>query len=146
MKPPQKKYAGHSFLCYIDWCIAQILWMFAKICIVMCCPDLCAPPVTFEYENILRSYRISDVKQITQYMTSEAHCIWCCLDYQAGVEISFNQFNHGSNHLQVASRSWFSDDHFGEEGQAAASSATRVAYYECIYYHYYYYHYYYYHY
>jgi len=34
--------------------------------------------------------------------------------------------------LQVASRSWFSDDHFGEEGQAAASSATRVAYYECI--------------
>jgi hypothetical protein len=46
------------------------------------------------------------------------------------VEISFNQFNHGSNHLQVASRSWFSEDHFGEEGQTAATSATRLAYYE----------------
>jgi len=32
--------------------------------------------------------------------------------------------------LQVASRSWFSTDHFGEQGQAAATTSTRLAYYE----------------
>ncbi len=51
------------------------------------------------------------------------------MDYEAGVEISFNQFNHGTNHLQIASRSLISTDHFGEEAQAAASSSTKINYY-----------------
>jgi len=66
VKPPQKKYSGTILLCYLDWLLAQIMWLFAKMCIICCCPDLCAPPTNFSYENTMQSYRISDVKQITQ--------------------------------------------------------------------------------
>ena len=115
-------------LCYLDYCCYLVFWAIAKCFIVMCCPDLCAPPLEYSTTNSFRSYRLADIKQITQYMTNEALCIFCCLDYQAGVEISFQQFNHGSNHLEIASRSWFSEDHFGEEAQAAASSAKNSSY------------------
>jgi len=128
-KPPQKHYSGSIFFLYLDWIFAQVIWLVAKIFIYFCCKDLCAPTIEYAYDIESRSYRIADIKQITQYMTSEASCIWCCLDYEAGVEISFNQFNHGSNHLQIASRSWFSPDNFGEEAQTAASSSTKSNYY-----------------
>lgn len=129
-KPPQKSFKGHIGLCYLDYLVYLVLWAIAKCCIVMCCPDLCSPPIEFSTTNSFRSYRIADVKQITQYMTNEALAVFCCLEYQAGVEISFHQFNHGSNHLQIASRSWISkEDHFGEEAQAAASSAKNSSYY-----------------
>lgn len=61
-------------------------------------------------------------------MTSEASCLFCCLDYTAGVEIAFNNFNHGTNYLTVASKSGGGDE-FGTEAQAAASSATMGSYY-----------------
>lgn len=65
-KPPQKNYSGTILLCYLDWCLAQIMWICAKLCISCLCADLCAPPTNFSYENTMQSYRISDVKQVTQ--------------------------------------------------------------------------------
>jgi len=114
-------------LCYLDKCVVLFLWSIVKLFIIACCPDLCAPPLEYEYSSELRSYRVADIKQITQYMTSEANCIFCCLDYVAGVEVSFNSFNHGSNHLQVASKS--SEAEIGTEAQVSATSATKSSYY-----------------
>lgn len=132
-----KGYQGCCLLLYLDWVLIQILWCcFAKCCVMCCCPDLCAPPTRYEYENISRSYRISNIHQITKFMTSEANCGWCCLDYLSGIEISFNQFNHPSNHLHIAYRSCFSGlswlcsaDDIGEDSQnGAVSSTTRTSY------------------
>ena len=48
--------------------------------------------------------RFIDIKQTTQYFASEALCIFCCLDYRAGIEVAFNNYNHGANHLSVFPR------------------------------------------
>lgn len=149
-KPPQENCPdschGSWFLCYLDafflssiccpfklCCrldklICNILWMPLKCCVLMCCRDACAPPVNYSTSNVTRVYRTGDVKQISQYFVSEATCIWCCLDYSCGIEVSFNQFNHGSDHLQIATRSWFHENHFGEDAPGAASSSSLGAY------------------
>ena len=64
-------------------------------------------------------------------MTSQAHCLFCCIDYEAGIEISFNAFNsrEDGNHLTVATKSWFSKDTFGKEADTAAGSSSNIAYY-----------------
>lgn len=109
-------------------CCIRMLYLPIKMCITCFCRDACAPPVTYSVVNFTRVYRTSDIVQITQYFSSEAACLFCCLDYSTGVEISFNSFNHGSNHLQIASRSLFSDDHYGEEVDAAATTSSLGAY------------------
>jgi len=80
-KPPQKSYKGHFYCLYLDYVVYLVLWSIAKLCIIACCPNLCAPPIEFATTNLLRSYRLADIKQITQFMTNEAMAIWCCLEY-----------------------------------------------------------------
>lgn len=127
-KPPQKEYKGSAYCCYIDKLILRILCFPVKLCVNLCCRDLCAPPVTYTTVNFSRIYRTPDIRQITQYFVSEAACLYCCLDYSCGIEVSFNSFNHGTNHLVIASRSVFSDDHYGEKADAAVSSSSLGSY------------------
>ena len=122
------KYRGHLIFLYIDGCIAALYRWFIFCCIKPCWPKLCQPPVKYSFAQESRMYRVSDVKQITQFMTSHAHFGCCCLEYSCGIEVSFNQFNHGSNHLTVASKSKHAD--YGHEAQSAASSSTLGSYYE----------------
>lgn len=135
-----KGYQGCCLLLYLDWCLVQILWcIFAKCCVMCCCSDLCRPATSYVYWHSTRSYRISNIQQITQFMTSQANCIWCCLDYRSGVEISFNEFNHvnPNGHLEISSRSCFSgiswlctdEDKVSKNDHSAVSSSTRLSYY-----------------
>ena len=60
-----------------------------KCCCEICWPGLCQAPVIYAYGQESRMYRIADIKQITQFMTSEAAAIFCCLDYSCGIEVRY---------------------------------------------------------
>jgi len=83
------------YCCRLDKLIFAALWCPLKVCVNIFCRDLCQAPVNYKTVNFSRIYRTSDIRQISQFFTSEAACIWCCLDYSCGIEVAFNQFNHG---------------------------------------------------
>lgn len=65
---------------------------------------------SYSIVNDTRVYLLNDIKQITQYFASDAACIFCCLDYSCGIELSFNEFNHGVSHLTIAPSSMVKDE------------------------------------
>ena len=83
---------------------------------------------SYSIVNDTRVYLLNDIKQVTQYFTSDAACLFCCLDYSCGIELSFNEFNHGVSHLSIAPSSMVKDD-FGRPAAAAVSSASNGRYY-----------------
>jgi len=86
-KQEVKTYVGHLMFCYIDGCIAWLGRCFVAVCIKPFWPELCQHPTEYAFAQETRMYRVADVKQITQFMTSEANCGFCCLEYQCGIEV-----------------------------------------------------------
>lgn len=93
----------------------------------MFCRDTCQAPVKYKTVNFSRIYRAKDIRQVSQFFTSEAMCLFCCLDYSCGIEVAFNTFNHGTNHLQIAAKHSPEGD-YGEVKQAAATTSSLGAY------------------
>ena len=127
-KITNEKYKGHFWCLYIDGCIAACFHSIVFWCIKPCFPKLCQAPVNYAFAQESRMYRASDVKQITQYMTNEANCLFCCNEFTCGIEVSFNQYNHGSNHLTIVTKS--EDTDYGAEAQSAVSSSSSGSYYQ----------------
>ncbi len=98
-KVDQKKYKGHCCCLYLDWLVC-CTWSFCiKCCCDFCWPGLCQAPLKYSFGQEARMYRIADIKQITQYMSSEAAAIFCCLDYSCGIEVRYAHSRTEETHI-----------------------------------------------
>jgi hypothetical protein len=70
-------------------------------CFAACCPSLCSAPVAYGFNARTRVYRATHIRQIMQFINSTALCCQaladygcscCCLDYECGLKVSFDQF------------------------------------------------------
>lgn len=66
------------------------IWLLCKCC----CKKLCAAPSAYSYRMETSIYSMNKIRQISIVYESAAQAICCCLDYQAAVELAFNEFNH----------------------------------------------------
>ena len=83
-----------KFFCVITFGISRIVGWISRLC----CGDLCASPVKYNVTSTLRIYSASSIREITQFYKSKAACIFCCFDFEAGVEISIDRFNFNNPH------------------------------------------------
>lgn len=95
VKQVQQKAGGmEKFICCITLGISRLVGFFSRLC----CGDLCSNPVKYTVSSTLRIYSASSVREITQFYKSKAAAIWCCFDFDAGIEISINRFNYNNPH------------------------------------------------
>jgi hypothetical protein len=68
-----------------------------KGCCFCCglCGDTCAAPVQFSVHLETRIYDANKLRQITMYHKSKALLIWCCINSESALKVTFNEF---SNH------------------------------------------------
>ena len=69
-----------------------------------CCRETCGAPVKYKGTLVTRVYATKNIRQISQHYASKALCCGClaeegcggccCIDYNCGLVISFNQFDH----------------------------------------------------
>jgi hypothetical protein len=58
-----------------------------------CCGEYCAAPVVYNLRSQTRVYNARNIRQLAQFYRSSAGCLCCCMSYECGIEVSFNEFN-----------------------------------------------------
>eukprot|EP01041_Mallomonas_annulata_P011642 gene11641-24379_t len=79
----KQKQAG----CLVNCCICIIRY-------ICCCvnSEICAAPVIYDIHLQTKIFSARKIRQVTELYWSKASCIWCCLKYECGVQVSFDEF------------------------------------------------------
>lgn len=80
---------------------------FSALC-ACCCKlwlrDLCAAPIEYEITSETEIFLAKDIRQMSQFYTSEAliPCCCCCLDYECGIQVQFKSFYSSTTLIDVS--------------------------------------------
>lgn len=96
----QAKIHPHPICTFLCWCFCPIQMCIWRLCLCFC-RETCQAHVDYQIINDTRIYNAKDVREISQFVNSKSLFLCCCLKYTAGIEIAFNDFDHGSNHVQA---------------------------------------------
>ena len=114
----QQKKEQSQWLC----CICN---MFANL--MKCCfKDTCAAAVQYTVITKTRVYNASAIRQVTQFYRSKASCLFCCMEYDCGIEVSIGTFNNNSEDASVTASSFPLESYYSTLSSLVGSSIACI--------------------
>jgi len=89
---------------YMCVCMTCGLSSMFGCCLKLCFRDLCAAPVEYHITTETEIFLAKDIRQMSQFYTSEAliPCCCCCLDYECGIQVQFKSFYSSTTLIDVS--------------------------------------------
>jgi len=89
---------------YLFTCLTCGISSMCACCCKLCFRDLCAAPIEFEITSETEIFLAKDIRQMSQFYTSEAllPCCCCCLDYECGIQVQFKSFYSSTTLIDVS--------------------------------------------